>query len=96
MITRREAEDQAERCFHYHVGAYAATVAAMAALNSRSFPLVAGVWGVALLIHGTLLHAIPEGREMLLRNTAALMEDHRSASVQGQASQRRSMASVAS
>lgn len=77
MITRRQAEDQAERCFHNHLRAYAATIVTLAVLRSQSFPFVAMGWGLGVLAHGTFLHAIPASREMLLRKAAAKMEDRR-------------------
>ena len=77
MIPRREAEDQAQRCLNYHVGAYALTVATLAVLNARSFRGVAGAWGLGVVLHGVLLHAIPETRELILRTTAAGMESRR-------------------
>jgi hypothetical protein len=78
MIPRRVAEKQAEQCLWYHVGAYGITLAALALSDRKSLPWVAGVWGMGVLLHAALLHAFPDTREFLLRNTASLMEDLRS------------------
>jgi hypothetical protein len=75
MITRREAENQAERCLWYHIGAYVGTVMAVAAFDRPALRYVATGWGLGLLAHAALLHGFPESREMLLRTTASLMED---------------------
>lgn len=79
MITRREAENQTDRCFMYHVGAFAGVVAVLAAVDRRVLPWVAGVCGMGVALHGVLLYACPDTREMLLRTTASLMEDRRAA-----------------
>lgn len=79
MITRQEAENQTDRCFLYHLGAFAGTLAVLAAANRQALPWVAGAWGIGVAVHGAMLYSCPETREMLLRTTASLMEDHRAA-----------------
>lgn len=75
MITRREAENQAERCLWYHVGAYVGTMFAVAAFDRPVLSWVATGWGLGVLAHAAILHGFPESREMLLRTSASLMED---------------------
>lgn len=77
MITRREAETQAERCFEYHAAIAAGIVGVIALLDRRSFPWVAGSLAAGLALHATCLFGIPSTRESLLRTTASLMEDRR-------------------
>lgn len=79
MIPRREAENQADRCFMYHVGCYAGALAALLAFDRRDLPWVAGAWGAGLALHGAMLYACPDAREMLVRTTASMMEDRRAA-----------------
>lgn len=75
MITRKEAEQQAEQCFAYHAGAYGLTVLGLAVMGHRSTAAVAGVWGLGVLAHGVSLYGTSEGREWILRETAAGMEN---------------------
>lgn len=78
MITRKEAEQQADQCFMYHVGSFVGVVALMGFLDRRDLPWVAGIWGLGVAAHAAALYACPDSREMLLRTTAGMMEDFRS------------------
>lgn len=80
MITRREAEVQAERCFEYHAAMAAGIIGVAAMIDRRSFPWVAGSLGAGIAVHAACLFGIPSTRESILRTTASLMEDHRNAS----------------
>lgn len=75
MITRQAVENQADRCFMYHIGAYALTVAGLFTARSRSTPWIAALWGVVVAVHGALLYEIPPAREKILLWTAEGMED---------------------
>jgi hypothetical protein len=79
MITRREAEQQAEDCFVYHLGAYVLTMAALTLFGGRSSRWIGGAWGTGVLLHGLALYASSPAREMLLRTTAEVMENRRTA-----------------
>jgi hypothetical protein len=81
MITRREAVDQADRCFQYHVGTYILGVAALAAVggHTKSLSWFASTWGFVVLAHGALLYANAATREQILMRTAAVMEQRRHA-----------------
>jgi len=80
VITRREAETQAERCFEYHAALAAGIIGVAAVFDRRTFPWVAGSLGAGLGLHALCLFGIPATRESLLRTTASLMEDRRHAS----------------
>lgn len=82
MITRRDAENQATRCFEYNAAAFAAIVATVGLLKPRALPAMAASLGAGLALHAVCLFAIPTTRESLLRTTASLMEDHRNAMTQ--------------
>jgi hypothetical protein len=75
MITRGEAETQAERCLEYHAGIAAGIIGLCAVIDRRAFPWVAASLGAGVALHATCLFAIPKTRESLLRTTASLMED---------------------
>lgn len=81
MITRREAETQADRCLEYHAAIAAGIIGLSAVLDRRAFPWVAASLGAGVVLHATCLFAIPKTRESLLRTTASLMEDRRQATL---------------
>lgn len=79
MVTRQEAENQTDRCFMYHLGAFIGTIALLAAFDRRAIPAVTGVWGLGVAAHGAFLYGCRDTREALVRTTASMMEDLRHA-----------------
>lgn len=75
MITRQQAQDQANDCFLYHAGAFIATAAGLALTRNRSATQISTIWAMALATHAVLLYALPRSRERILMWTAAGMED---------------------
>lgn len=75
MITRHQAEEQANACLMYHAGAFALTTLGLALGGSRTTSAVTSLWGLGVAVHALMLYAVPDAREQILKWTAAGMED---------------------
>jgi len=79
MVTRQQAEQQADTCFLYHAGAFIITTVALSMSGSRAAAVLGGTWGLAVLGHAAALYGIPESREKILMWTASGMEERQHA-----------------
>lgn len=75
MITRHQAEEQANACLMYNAGAFVLTAIGLALSGSRVASAVTTVWGLGVALHATMLYAVPDTREQILMWTAAGMEE---------------------
>ena len=73
MITRRQAENQANACFMYNAGGFILSTIGAALCGSRSAGTLTGLWGCGVAAHAIMLYGIPDAREKILMWTAAGM-----------------------
>ena len=77
MITRHEAENQANACLAYNAGGFVVSAIGLALSGSRAAVPVTSICGIGVALHALLLYGVPETRETILRWTASGMEDRR-------------------
>ena len=75
MITRQEAQNQANACFIYNAGGFLLAAVASALYGSRSANALTGLWGFGVAAHAIMLYGVPEAREKILMWTAAGIEE---------------------
>lgn len=75
MITRQQAEDQANACFMYNAGGFLLAAVGAALCGSRSTISLTSLWGFGVVVHAVMLYGVPDAREKILMWTAAGMEN---------------------